>query len=303
MRACWRPQYSAHWPRWMPGRSAWSHVSVVRPGIMSILPWSAGTQKLWMTSREVSRTRTRRPGGNVHLVGGRHRVVVAGAGIADLPPPLMPGHFDHELVGPRPRQDRRQIPEGHGGEDGADDRRHHDAAPQTTAASARRSDAGVDGGRARRDRQHRDAQEREDGHVHEPEHRRRASRRAPPGDSRPGPPGPAWTVGPRTQRKPAISAGRCAAPLYGRCRPRLRLASASCHAPRHVRIELPRRPCAASPEPETLPRSLAARPEPRRPSPGQQCATDADVRATRRPTRCPCFAAPTGMRAATARRR
>src|SRR6266542_4359539 len=58
MLACWSPQYSAHCPRYTPGRSAWIHILFVRPEMRSVLPVSCGTQKLWMTSSVVSSTWT-----------------------------------------------------------------------------------------------------------------------------------------------------------------------------------------------------------------------------------------------------
>ena len=44
------PQYSAHAPRKTPVRVGSRAIRFVRPGIMSILPPSAGIQKEWITS-------------------------------------------------------------------------------------------------------------------------------------------------------------------------------------------------------------------------------------------------------------
>ena len=61
--ACCSPQNSAHAPRYSPGSSA-SSTSVLGPsGSMSSLPCSSGTQKLWMTSAEVSVSSTGSPAG------------------------------------------------------------------------------------------------------------------------------------------------------------------------------------------------------------------------------------------------
>ena len=57
------PQYSAHWPRLMPVRSATSLSVLVRPGIMSSLPARRGTQNEWITSAERRATSTGRPTG------------------------------------------------------------------------------------------------------------------------------------------------------------------------------------------------------------------------------------------------
>ena len=54
MFACEMPQYSAHWPRNVPGRLA-SIVSVFGwPGTTSFLPASSGTQNEWITLLLVS---------------------------------------------------------------------------------------------------------------------------------------------------------------------------------------------------------------------------------------------------------
>ena len=63
MLACCSPQNSAHAPPYSPGSSA-SRTSVLVPsGSMSSLPCSSGTQKLWMTSADVSRSSTGSPTG------------------------------------------------------------------------------------------------------------------------------------------------------------------------------------------------------------------------------------------------
>src|SRR5262249_16492595 len=49
MLACESPQYSAHWPRNVPGRDASIFRNWVRPGTTSFLPLSSGTQNEWMT--------------------------------------------------------------------------------------------------------------------------------------------------------------------------------------------------------------------------------------------------------------
>src|SRR5690349_21151083 len=60
MLACDRPQYSAHCPRNVPGRSA-SIVSVLGwPGTTSFMPESSGTQNEWMTLLLVSDNSTGR---------------------------------------------------------------------------------------------------------------------------------------------------------------------------------------------------------------------------------------------------
>src|SRR5215213_2503448 len=72
MLAWERPQYSAHWPRYVPGFSALNETELVRPGTTSFLPDSSGTQKLWITlqvfavpvpSHASSFTKTSRPVG------------------------------------------------------------------------------------------------------------------------------------------------------------------------------------------------------------------------------------------------
>ena len=50
-------------------------------------------------------------GGNVQLVGGRHGLIRGGAGIVDLPPPLVPGHLDREVVGRSHGGERSQAPQ------------------------------------------------------------------------------------------------------------------------------------------------------------------------------------------------
>src|SRR5207247_9130928 len=63
MCACCTPQNSAHWPWKRAGTSAWSQVVLTWPGMRSRLPCRLGTQKLWMTSRDVSSSVTGRPTG------------------------------------------------------------------------------------------------------------------------------------------------------------------------------------------------------------------------------------------------
>jgi hypothetical protein len=63
MRACCSPQNSAHWPRQVPGVLVRTSKCCTRPGTMSILPASAGTQKLWITSALASARYTGRPVG------------------------------------------------------------------------------------------------------------------------------------------------------------------------------------------------------------------------------------------------
>ena len=53
-----------------PGLSASTIMWLVWPGTASILPASAGGQKLWMTSTEVMSSTTRWPAGMCMLVGG-----------------------------------------------------------------------------------------------------------------------------------------------------------------------------------------------------------------------------------------
>ena len=61
MCACCRPQNSAHCPRKTPGRSASIHRAVVSRGSNHVCLWRFGTQKLWITSREVTLRTTGRP--------------------------------------------------------------------------------------------------------------------------------------------------------------------------------------------------------------------------------------------------
>ena len=63
MRACWLPQNSAQGPRQRPGRLACNCRCCRRPGTMSILPPSAGIQKLCSTSALASAKKTGRPTG------------------------------------------------------------------------------------------------------------------------------------------------------------------------------------------------------------------------------------------------
>ena len=49
MSACDKPQYSAHWPRYVPGLSASNLRKSFWPGTASFLPFSAGIQKEWIT--------------------------------------------------------------------------------------------------------------------------------------------------------------------------------------------------------------------------------------------------------------
>ena len=68
IRACWMPQYSAHWPGKRPVLSAFHQSRVSRPGNTSRLPENRGGQKLWTTSPELIRTSTVRPAGmNISL--------------------------------------------------------------------------------------------------------------------------------------------------------------------------------------------------------------------------------------------
>ena len=96
--ACGPPQYSAHWPRKTPGRSARRRRYVVRPGIMSTLPASFGIQKLWMTSADRSANSTVRPAGMRISLALRDRVGRP-PGIVDAPPPLLADHLDADLPG------------------------------------------------------------------------------------------------------------------------------------------------------------------------------------------------------------
>ena len=70
---------------------------VVRPGIMSTFPASAGTQKLWMTSLLSSRISTGRPSGMCSSFASEHAGVVAVL-VPDFPPPLLAGHVDANRV-------------------------------------------------------------------------------------------------------------------------------------------------------------------------------------------------------------
>ena len=63
MFACERPQNSVHWPQNSPVWSAWKVMLDTRPGTASRLPFSAGIQNEWMTSRELMRTCTFCPTG------------------------------------------------------------------------------------------------------------------------------------------------------------------------------------------------------------------------------------------------
>ena len=60
-------------------------------------------------------------GGNVQLVGGRHGLIRGGAGIVDLPPPLVPGHLDREVVGRSLGGERSQAPQRRGDQQDADE--------------------------------------------------------------------------------------------------------------------------------------------------------------------------------------
>ena len=46
-----------------PGRLAWSHIATGFPGVASILRASWGTQKLWITSADSTRTSSAVPAG------------------------------------------------------------------------------------------------------------------------------------------------------------------------------------------------------------------------------------------------
>ena len=85
IRACCSPQNSAHWPRCRPG----SPVSEVwtRPGTMSTLPASAGTQKLWITSPLSRPSPTAVRPANAARSRDDSAPRAAGRGIAHLPPP------------------------------------------------------------------------------------------------------------------------------------------------------------------------------------------------------------------------
>ena len=77
-RACWIPQSSAQRATYVPG-GALNHVSLMRPGIASILPPSCGTHQLWLTSF-VGRGHVEvhdRVGRRDHLVRSRRAVRVA----------------------------------------------------------------------------------------------------------------------------------------------------------------------------------------------------------------------------------
>ena len=50
MSACSSPQNSEHWPGYTPVCGTSNSIRFVRPGIMSILRFRRGTQKLWITS-------------------------------------------------------------------------------------------------------------------------------------------------------------------------------------------------------------------------------------------------------------
>src|SRR2546428_1924048 len=52
INACWSPQYSAHWPTYVPTRRGSIQTRFVLFGIASIFPASCGTQKLWATSTD-----------------------------------------------------------------------------------------------------------------------------------------------------------------------------------------------------------------------------------------------------------
>ena len=54
MRPCWWPQYSEQAPMYVPVLVGRKWMVFRRPGIMSSLPPICGTQKLWMTSTEMS---------------------------------------------------------------------------------------------------------------------------------------------------------------------------------------------------------------------------------------------------------
>ena len=99
IRACSRPQSSAHWPVYVPPSSASNHVSFVLPGIASILPPSAGIHHEWMTS--VSGSRDLEADG--HAGGRAHRVDRDDAvRILVLPVELAAGHLDRRAAARRP---------------------------------------------------------------------------------------------------------------------------------------------------------------------------------------------------------
>jgi len=63
MCECCSPQNSAHCPRYRPAACACSSTRFSRPGLMSILRFSSGTQNEWMTSAVSAMTFTRAPTG------------------------------------------------------------------------------------------------------------------------------------------------------------------------------------------------------------------------------------------------
>ena len=82
----------------------------VRPGIRSCLPCRFGTQKLWMTSPARARRWTGRPTGTCDLVSGGEMCERAGRRqVLDLPPPLVGGDADVDVVAVDQRVSRRSA--------------------------------------------------------------------------------------------------------------------------------------------------------------------------------------------------
>ena len=73
-------------------------MSLSRPGIRSCLPARLGTQKLWITSFEFRVDVHRHADRQVKLVGGAHHLRRVGAVVGDVPPPLVAGDGDRQLL-------------------------------------------------------------------------------------------------------------------------------------------------------------------------------------------------------------
>ena len=109
--ACWRGRgrrTRCTGPSRRPARRPRASRSWSRPGTASFLPLRAGTQKLWMTSRDVMSRSTGLAGRDDQLVGGDDvDLAVAVDVVVELPPPLLADHLDlHGVLG-RPRRGRR----------------------------------------------------------------------------------------------------------------------------------------------------------------------------------------------------
>src|SRR5262245_59417648 len=99
MWACWVPQYSAHWPRYVPGSHGVSHITLRRFGMTSVLPASRGIQKLCATSADSNVRYVATRAGTCSSFGHDPEVR-----ILELPPPLVADHAHVNRVGGRRRR-------------------------------------------------------------------------------------------------------------------------------------------------------------------------------------------------------